>query len=237
MDWHSPVPGIQQLIECLQHKMKEVQSLAAETLSHLVTFRLAHSTFRRGGGIKHLVRNVIKVTVQLWWLGRNTKRLVCRSPRISLVRQVTDRTLTKAIRYLFPKNCGSNMFVSLIQLAIDQFSIEFQCVSALYGNSWQSALLTKLNCNWYLFQVNIIQPENKKRGRPPPKDEEDFQLTCNACKALWSCSKNQKNIQAIRAAGAVPILASLLVRGADDVILPAMGIIQECASEVWRLWW
>jgi len=113
--------------------MKEVQSLAAETLSHLVTFRLAYSSFRRGGGIKHL--------------------------------------------------------------------------------------------------VNIIQPENKRRGRPPPKDEEDFQLTCNACKALWSCSKNQKNIQAIRAAGAVPILASLLVRGRDDVILPAMGIIQECASE------
>ena len=31
----------------------------------------------------------------------------------------------------------------------------------------------------------------------------------------------------------MPILASLLVRGTDDVILPAMGIIQECASEVW----
>lgn len=125
--------GIQQLIECLQHKMKEIQSLAAETLSHLVTFRLAYSAFRRAGGIKHL--------------------------------------------------------------------------------------------------VNIIQPENKKRGRPPLRDEEDLQLTCSACKALWSCSKNQKNIRAIRAAGAVPILASLLVRGTDDVILPAMGIIQECASE------
>ena len=86
------------------------------------------------------------------------------------------------------------------------------------------------------FQVNIIQPENKKRGKPPPKDEHDFQLTRNACMALWSCSKNPKNIQAIRAAGAVPILASLLVRGTDDVILPAMGIIQECASEVWKAW-
>ena len=79
-----------------------------------------------------------------------------------------------------------------------------------------------INCSWYFFQVNIIQPENKKRGRPPPRDEEDFQLTCSACKALWSCSKNQKNIRAIRAAGAVPILASLLVRGTDDVILPAI---------------
>lgn len=128
-----------------------------------------------------------------------------------------------------------HLFVLRIQRAINQFSIKFWCFSALYGDSWQSSLLMELNYSWYFFQVNIIQPENKKRGRPPPKDEEDFQLTCSACKALWSCSKNQKNIQAIRAAGAVPILASLLVRGRDDVILPAMGIIQECASEVWRL--
>ena len=55
-----PVTGIQQLIECLQHKMREVQSLAAETLSHLVTFRLAYSAVRRAGGIKHLVRNFVK---------------------------------------------------------------------------------------------------------------------------------------------------------------------------------
>ena len=40
--------------------MKEVQSLAAETLSHVVTFRLAYSAFRRGGGIKHLVRNFVE---------------------------------------------------------------------------------------------------------------------------------------------------------------------------------
>jgi len=51
---------MQQLIDCLQNKMKEVQSLAAETLSHLVTFSLAYSSFRRGGGIKHLVRNAVK---------------------------------------------------------------------------------------------------------------------------------------------------------------------------------
>ncbi|KAJ7380424.1 Armadillo repeat-containing protein 4 [Desmophyllum pertusum] len=125
--------GIQQLSDCLQHDLKEVQSLAAETLSHVVTFRLAYSAMRRGGGIKHL--------------------------------------------------------------------------------------------------VNIIQPEHKKRGKPPPKDDSDFQLTHNACMALWSCCRSPKNIQAIRAAGAVPILASLLVRGTDVVILPAMGIIQECATE------
>lgn len=92
--------------------------------------------------------------------------------------------------------------------------------------SWSFILLLKL------FQVHIIQPDNKRRSKVSSKDENDFQLIQNACSALWSCSRSPKNIQAIRAAGAVPILASLLVSGRNDVILPAMGIIQECAIEV-----
>lgn len=125
--------GIQQLIDCLRQDSKEIQSLAAETLSHVVTFRLAYRAIRRGRGIKHL--------------------------------------------------------------------------------------------------VNMIQPENRKRTRLPSKVDSNFGLTHNACMALWSCSRSPKNIQAIRLAGAVPILASLLVSGTDDVILPTMGILMECASE------
>ncbi|XP_068751694.1 armadillo repeat-containing protein gudu-like isoform X2 [Montipora capricornis] len=125
--------GIQQLIDCLQSILLEVKSLAAETLSHMITFRLAYNAFRKNGGIKKL--------------------------------------------------------------------------------------------------VNIIQPDNKRRGRNVPTETNDFKLLRNACSALWSCSKCRKNIQAIRAAGAVPILGTLLVNGQDDVILPVMGIIQECASE------
>lgn len=48
--------GIQQLIDCLQNNLKEVQSLAAEILSRMMTFRLAYNAVRRGGGIKKLVR-------------------------------------------------------------------------------------------------------------------------------------------------------------------------------------
>ncbi|XP_067018496.1 armadillo repeat-containing protein gudu-like isoform X1 [Acropora muricata] len=125
--------GIQQLIDCLHSNLIEVQSLAAETLSHVITFRMAYKTIRRNGGIKKL--------------------------------------------------------------------------------------------------VNIIQPDNKRRSRNVRREVNDFQLLRNACSALWSCSKCPKNIQVIRAAGAVPILSALLVDGKDDVVLPVMGIIQECASE------
>ena len=93
---------------------------------------------------------------------------------------------------------------------------------------WNLCIFTSLNFS----QVNIIQPDNKRRHKNAPKGEDDFRLTHHTCMALWSCSRCRKNIQAIRAAGALPILASLLVSGQDDVILPVMGIIQECATEV-----
>ena len=48
--------GIQQLINCLQSHVKEIQALAAETLSQIITFRLAYNAVRREGGIKRLVR-------------------------------------------------------------------------------------------------------------------------------------------------------------------------------------
>lgn len=48
--------GIQQLIDCLQSHVKEIQALAAETLSQIITFRLAYNAVRREGGIKRLVR-------------------------------------------------------------------------------------------------------------------------------------------------------------------------------------
>lgn len=50
--------------------------------------------------------------------------------------------------------------------------------------------------------------------------------------ALWSCSRSAKNIQIIRNAGAVPLLRKLLDSASDDVILPTVGIIQECANDV-----
>ena len=48
--------GIKQLIDCLQSHVKEIQALAAETLSQIITFRLAYNAVRREGGIKRLVR-------------------------------------------------------------------------------------------------------------------------------------------------------------------------------------
>lgn len=50
--------------------------------------------------------------------------------------------------------------------------------------------------------------------------------------ALWSCSKSTKNKQAIRTAGGIPLLARLLKSSNEAMLIPVVGTLQECASEV-----
>jgi len=49
--------------------------------------------------------------------------------------------------------------------------------------------------------------------------------------ALWSCSKSKKNKEAMRKAGAIPLLARLLKSEHENMLIPVVGTLQECASE------
>uniref|UniRef100_A0A8D0UC41 Outer dynein arm-docking complex subunit 2 n=1 Tax=Sus scrofa TaxID=9823 RepID=A0A8D0UC41_PIG len=49
--------------------------------------------------------------------------------------------------------------------------------------------------------------------------------------ALWSCSKSYANKEAIRKAGGIPLLARLLKTSHQDMLIPVVGTLQECASE------
>jgi hypothetical protein len=50
--------------------------------------------------------------------------------------------------------------------------------------------------------------------------------------ALWSCSKSKKNKEAMQTAGAIPLLAKLLKSTHESMLIPVVGTLQECASEV-----
>ncbi|XP_041344945.1 outer dynein arm-docking complex subunit 2 [Pyrgilauda ruficollis] len=52
-----------------------------------------------------------------------------------------------------------------------------------------------------------------------------------AALALWSCSKSTKNKKAIRKAGGIPLLARWLKCSHTDILIPIVGMLQECASE------
>lgn len=50
--------------------------------------------------------------------------------------------------------------------------------------------------------------------------------------ALWSLSKSKKNKHEMRRSGVIPLLASLLKSPHEDMCIPVVGTLQECASEV-----
>ncbi|KAL4217388.1 Armadillo repeat-containing protein 4 [Mactra antiquata] len=68
-------------------------------------------------------------------------------------------------------------------------------------------------------------------GQMTPELERDVQVARCGALALWSCSKSKKNKEAMRKAGAIPLLARLLKSTHEDMLIPVVGTLQECASE------
>lgn len=62
--------------------------------------------------------------------------------------------------------------------------------------------------------------------------EKDVEVARCGALALWSCSKSTKNKEAIRKAGGIPLLGRLLKSPHENMLIPVVGTLQECASEV-----
>lgn len=62
--------------------------------------------------------------------------------------------------------------------------------------------------------------------------QKDVEVARCGALALWSCSKSTKNKEAIRKAGGVPLLGRLLKSPHENMLIPVVGTLQECASEV-----
>ncbi|XP_039695605.1 outer dynein arm-docking complex subunit 2 isoform X1 [Pteropus medius] len=62
-------------------------------------------------------------------------------------------------------------------------------------------------------------------------DERDVEVARCGAQALWSCSKSYTNKEAIRKAGGIPLLARLLKTSHENMLIPVVGTLQECASE------
>ncbi|CAG5895551.1 unnamed protein product [Menidia menidia] len=66
----------------------------------------------------------------------------------------------------------------------------------------------------------------------PSKDhEKDVEVARCGALALWSCSRSTKNKEAIRKAGGIPLLGRLLKSPHENMLIPVVGTLQECASE------
>ena len=77
------------------------------------------------------------------------------------------------------------------------------------------------------FQVALLDC-----GLVSTATEIDISVARAGALALWSCSKSTKNKNSIRKAGGIPLLAKLLKSKNESMLVPVVGTLQECASEV-----
>nr|XP_043897767.1 outer dynein arm-docking complex subunit 2 isoform X1 [Solea senegalensis] len=61
--------------------------------------------------------------------------------------------------------------------------------------------------------------------------QKDVEVARCGALALWSCSKCTKNKEAIRKAGGIPLLGRLLKSPHENMLVPVVGTLQECASQ------
>uniref|UniRef100_A0A4W3H758 Outer dynein arm docking complex subunit 2 n=1 Tax=Callorhinchus milii TaxID=7868 RepID=A0A4W3H758_CALMI len=64
-----------------------------------------------------------------------------------------------------------------------------------------------------------------------PEQNKTIEVARCGALALWSCSKSKRNKEAIRKAGGIPLLACLLKSRHENMLIPVVGTLQECASE------
>lgn len=90
-------------------------------------------------------------------------------------------------------------------------------------------------CYIHLFvQVALLDcgQNSTEPTQPSLYETRDVEVARCGALALWSCSKSHSNKEAIRKAGGIPLLARLLKTSHEDMLIPVVGTLQECASEV-----
>lgn len=76
-----------------------------------------------------------------------------------------------------------------------------------------------------LLDVNRLEASSEA-------ERADLEVARAGAMALWSCSKSGSNKRAMRRAGVIPLLGSLLKSKYENLVIPVVGTLQECASQV-----
>lgn len=63
----------------------------------------------------------------------------------------------------------------------------------------------------------------------------EMEVSRCAALALWSCSKSRCSRTTIFKTGSVPLLAKLIKIDREEILIPVIGLVQECAIEVTSL--
>ena len=94
----------------------------------------------------------------------------------------------------------------------------------------QNTMLKKCDA-FFLIQVGLLDCA-PLGSISTAEQEKDVEVARAGALALWSCSKSTRNKMAMRKAGAIPLLAKLLKSKHENMLIPVVGTLQECATEV-----
>ncbi len=77
--------------------------------------------------------------------------------------------------------------------------------------------------------MSLLDLPKSNDGEGDPQDRE---VARAGAMALWSCSKSNRNKVSMRRAGVIPLLARLLKSSHENLVIPVVGTLQECATDV-----
>uniref|UniRef100_A0A5K3FZT9 Armadillo repeat-containing protein 4 n=1 Tax=Mesocestoides corti TaxID=53468 RepID=A0A5K3FZT9_MESCO len=80
--------------------------------------------------------------------------------------------------------------------------------------------------------VALLDVPNYDKDATGPEVERDIEVARCGALALWSCSKSVKAKVAMKKAGVISLLARLLKSPHEALLIPVVGTLEECASQV-----
>ncbi|XP_009068303.1 PREDICTED: armadillo repeat-containing protein 4 [Acanthisitta chloris] len=153
----------------------------------------------------------------------DTEEVKCQAGSLKILKEISQNVL---IRHAVKDLGGLEIMVKLL----DSPDKDLKCLAAeTIANvaRFKQARKTVRQRGGIKRLVGLL--ECTSVGSPYQANDADV-ARCGAL-ALWSCSKSTKNKEAIRKAGGIPLLARWLKCSDENILIPVVGTLQECASE------
>ena len=111
------------------------------------------------------------------------------------------------------------------------FSVRFRLSASVFIACFPVLLLVsvttrdsckKCRCYAAIRQVALLDCGGKPAG----------EVARSGALALWTCSRSERSKLVMGKSGLIPLLAKLLKSNRPDLLIPVVGTLQECASDV-----
>ncbi|XP_029935491.1 armadillo repeat-containing protein 4 [Myripristis murdjan] len=155
----------------------------------------------------------------------DTKEIRCKIGSLKILREISNNSqMRRAIADL----CGlQSMVKSLDSLVKDLKALAAETIANVA--KFRRARRTIRQYGGIMRLVKLLDIPDL--ATPTAEQERDVEVARCGVLALWSCSKSTRNKEAIRKAGGIPLLGRLLKLPHENMLIPVVGTLQECASE------